>query len=188
MLRCVALCCGECLGRRGKGLGKNEDGIVDHVKVTKREEAAGVRAVFVALQWTTLCPCVQCVILCCCILLLSWTKQLGTEKQAIEVVTNQWWHGAIHSTLQKLSEKTKKKKKKRSRGKAGEWICNAGFFILVRTPSLISAHVIRSRCGSRSNDNNDGSARQLRRVVSSDWRAEDGHACEGLTEGQVGAR
>ena len=38
---------------RGKGLGKNEDGIVNHVKVSKREDAAGVRA----MQYTILQRC-----------------------------------------------------------------------------------------------------------------------------------
>jgi hypothetical protein len=98
------------LERRGKGLGKHEDGIVDHVKVVKREEAAGVSAAIV-MQRTRLSLYAVCVIV-----LIVLDEQLGTEKQAMEVVTNQWWHGAIHSTLQKLSEKTKKKNKKRSRG------------------------------------------------------------------------
>jgi hypothetical protein len=52
--------------KEGQGLGKNEDGISDHIKAKKREENTGVRTP--SKTQPVCCAVLCCAVLCCIVL------------------------------------------------------------------------------------------------------------------------
>ena len=85
----------------GKGLGKNEDGMSEHIRQKKKDDTAGL-GVSESTDFVV------------------DTTVKGSAKTSITGGNDNWWHDAFASNLKSLNKKKDKKKQKRGGGAAGE--------------------------------------------------------------------